>query len=148
MPGRKSSSSTDMSAHHDIPVLDRAGLRKFGLTTGGIVGGLFGLVLPYVFGLPFPRWPWFVLGVLGAWALVHPASLGPVYYYWMRFGLLLNKITTPIVLGLLFYIVLAPFGLIRGLLGRDSMARKLDAESDSYRVASAATERDNLENPY
>jgi hypothetical protein len=31
---------------HDIPQLDAKGLREFGLTTGAIIIGLFGVVLP------------------------------------------------------------------------------------------------------
>ena len=42
----------------DIPELDRAGLRKFGLTTGAIVALLFGLFLPWLFDFGLPRWPW------------------------------------------------------------------------------------------
>lgn len=38
---------------HDIPQLDAKGLREFGLTTGAIIIGLFGLVLPLLFG----HWP-------------------------------------------------------------------------------------------
>ena len=37
-------------------------------------------------------------GVLGGWALVAPQSLRPVYRAWMRLGLLLNKVTSPIVM--------------------------------------------------
>ena len=38
-------------ATHEIPELDREGLRQFGLTTGGIVAVLFGVVLPWLFDL-------------------------------------------------------------------------------------------------
>jgi hypothetical protein len=34
---------------HSIPELDARGLRQFALTTGGIVAGLFGLLLPWLF---------------------------------------------------------------------------------------------------
>jgi hypothetical protein len=44
----------------NIPELDKAGLRRFGLTTGIIVAVLFGIVLPWVFNLGWPTWPWMV----------------------------------------------------------------------------------------
>ena len=60
---------------HDIPDLDRRGLRKFGLTTGAIMVMLFGLVLPWLRDRPLPLWPWCVAAVLAVWALAAPASL-------------------------------------------------------------------------
>jgi len=49
----------------DIEKLDARGYRKFGVTTGAIIIGLFGLVIPWLFNLNYPTWPW-ILGV--AWA--------------------------------------------------------------------------------
>jgi hypothetical protein len=68
----------------DIPELDARGLRKFGLTTGAIVAVLFGALIPWAFGLHYPKWPWVLAGVLGLWALAAPATLHPVYLGWMR----------------------------------------------------------------
>jgi hypothetical protein len=90
---------------HDIPELDAKGLRSFALTTGGIVVALFGLLLPWLLDLGFPIWPWVLAAVLGVWGLAAPATLRPVYRGWMRFGLLASRITTPIILGIVFYVV-------------------------------------------
>ena len=40
---------------HTIPELDKKGLREFGLVTGGIVAGLFGLFFPWIFDRAFPE---------------------------------------------------------------------------------------------
>ena len=37
------------SGMHAIPELDRKGYREFGLVTGAIVAGLFGLLFPFLF---------------------------------------------------------------------------------------------------
>jgi hypothetical protein len=95
-----------MQAEHAIPELDRKGLREFGLVTGGIVAGLFGLFFPWVFERSWPAWPWIVFAVLGCWGLLAPMSLQPVYRVWMRFGLLLSRVTTPLIMGLVFYLVI------------------------------------------
>ena len=134
---------------HDatIPELDANGLRNFGISTGAIVAGLFGLLLPWLFERALPLWPWAVFAVLAAWALLAPRSLRLVYRYWMKLGLLLNRVTTPIVLGVVFFLVVAPMGLVRRAFGRDAMARTFDDAAPTYRVKS----RDNdnkLENPY
>ncbi|MBM4196604.1 MAG: sxtJ [Gammaproteobacteria bacterium] len=137
-------------AMHEIKELDAKGLREFGLTTGGIVAALFGVFFPWVFDIPFerwPGWPWIVAAVLGSWGLVAPKTLRPVYIGWMKFGLLLGRITTPIIMGLVFYIVLTPMGLVRRFVSRDPMARQFD-ESASYRVASAKPPPKSLEKPF
>ncbi len=138
-------------SEHAIPELDAKGLREFGLVTGGIVAGLFGLFFPWLFDRAFPGefplWPWIFFAVLGGWGLVAPTSLRPVYRAWMRFGLLLSKITTPIIMGLVFYLVITPFGLVRRLFAKDAMARKFE-DLVSYRVPSKKAPVKNLEKPF
>jgi hypothetical protein len=133
---------------HDIPELDAKGLRSFALTTGGIVVALFGLLLPWLLELGFPIWPWVLGAVLGVWGLAAPASLRPVYRGWMRFGLLASRITTPIILGIVFYVVIMPMGLVMRLFGHDPMRRKLDTDEASYRVPSKPAPRESVERPY
>ena len=133
---------------HTIPDLDRKGLREFGLVTGSIVAALFGLFLPWLLELRFPIWPWVVGGVLGLWALLAPMSLRPVYYWWMRFALLLSRITTPIILGIVFYLLFLPVGLVMKLFRRDPMKRRFDETVTSYRVLSHKAPRDQLERPF
>jgi Kef-type K+ transport system membrane component KefB len=133
---------------HDIPDLDRKGLRHFGFTTGAIVAVLFGLLFPWLLERALPLWPWILGGVLSVWALLAPSSLRPVYRVWMRFGLLMSRITTPLILGIVFFIVITPIAIIRSLLGKDSLARHLDEASPSYRVESRKAARTNLEKPF
>ena len=137
-----------MSSSNVIPDIDRQGLRSFGLTTGAIVAALFGLFFPWLLEASYPLWPWAILGVLGIWALIAPDSLKPVYRIWMRFGLLLSKITTPIIMGAVFYLVVLPFGLALRLLGKDPMRRRIDDAAESYRIKSIKTSKENLENPF
>jgi hypothetical protein len=133
---------------HDIPELDRKGLRDFGLTTGAIVAGLFGLFFPWVFEAEsWPLWPWIVFGVLGAWGLIAPMTLKPVYHGWMRIGLVLNKVMTPLIMGICFFLVVTPVALLKKIGGKDAMARDFD-DSETYRVPSTPPKADNLKRPY
>lgn len=136
-----------MITAHNIPDLDRKGLREFGLLTGGIVAGLFGLFFPWLLERSFPIWPWAIFGILGAWGLAAPLSLRPVYRAWMRFGLLLSKITTPIIMGLVFYVLITPIALVLKLAGKDAMSRRFD-EHESYRITRRKMREDSLEHPY
>ena len=133
---------------HDIPELDRKGLREFGLITGSIIAALFGLVFPWLLGNDIHVWPWAVGGGLVFWALAVPDSLRVVYRQWMRFGLLVSKITTPVILGIVFFVVIFPAALVMKIAGRDPMARTLDKHAKSYRIVSRKAPNKNLEKPF
>lgn len=133
---------------HEIIPIDRKGLREFGLLTGAIVAVLFGLFFPWLLERPIPLWPWILTAVLGAWGLIAPESLRPVYNGWMKFGLLLSKITTPIILGVVFYLVMLPTGVLMRLFRSDPMARKFEKDADSYRIASHKVPKENVERPF
>ena len=105
--------------------------RRFGLT----VGGAF-LLLAVV-----SRWrghaiaPW-ILATLGALLLLAgallPGRLTPVYRAWMRLGLALSKVTTPIFMGLVYFVVLTPTGLVMRLAGRNPLKAR-EAEGGFWR---------------
>jgi len=131
-----------------IETLDAAGYRKFGLVTSAIVVVLFGLAIPWMFSFNFPRWPWIFAGVLTSWALLLPSTLQPVYIGWMKFGNIMNWINTRLILGIVFYGLVFPTGLIMRLFGKDPMKRKLDDSLASYRVESLNQSKENVEHPY
>ena len=131
-----------------IEKLDKQGYRKFGLTTGAILAILFGLLLPWLFGFNYPKWPWIIAGVLAALALVLPVALQPIYIGWMRFGHVMNWVNTRIILGVLFYGMFFPIGILMRLFGKDPMHRKIDDKLSSYRVISENESKNNVERPY
>lgn len=133
---------------NQIPDLDAAGLRHFGLTTGMILAALFGLVLPWLLGASFPVWPWVIAAVLTIWALVAPKTLRPVYRGWMRGALLAGRVTTPLILSLLFFLLFTPIGLIMRLAGREPLRRRLDPTAASYREPSEADSPQSMERPF
>ena len=110
----------------------RQQLRSFGL----LVGGIFGLIglLPVVWRHQSPRtWAVTLAVLLIAPALVAPGILGPAYRLWMKLAEVLAWINTRILLGVVFYLVVTPIGLIMRLLGRDPMRRQLEANGE-YRI--------------
>lgn len=133
---------------HAIRELDSKGLRSFGLTTGAIVALLFGVFFPWFLGSATPLWPWILCGVLGVWALVVPLSLRPVYKTWMHFGLIMSRITTPLILGILFFAIITPVSFVLGIVKPDSMARKFESQLSTYRVKSHETGQQDLERPF
>lgn len=134
--------------NHTIPELDREGLRNFGLTTGAMIALIFGLFFPWLLNVGFPLWPWLFFAVLATVGLVAPASLRVVYRVWMRFGLMMSRVMTPLVLGIVFFGVLLPMGLIMRMFRDDPMARTIDDDAESYRVMSLKSPSKNLERPF
>jgi hypothetical protein len=108
-------------------------LRSFGFT----VGGIFALIAlwPIVVRAEDPRW-WamVVAGCLLVPAVVFPKSLVWVYKGWMAIGHVLGWINTRIILGMIFYVIVTPIGMIRRWLGKDPMGRQLRPDLDSYRI--------------
>jgi hypothetical protein len=126
---------------------DKSDLRKFGLIFGTGLVLIFGLFFPWLLERPWPAWPFIAAGILAALALVFPTGLKPLYIAWMKFGHVAGWINTRIILGLVFFVVFLPFGLIMRLFN-DPMRRKLDDATTSYRVPSHSSPRDQMERPF
>ena len=133
---------------HEIQELDRKELRKFAFTVGPAIAIIFGLALPYLFDLEFRKWPWVVAAILVLWGVVAPATLQPVYKGWMKFALLINKVTSPLVLGIVFVVLILPIGLLFRLFGRDLMYRRFEPADDSYKHVVDKDSFDDLTRPF
>lgn len=102
--------------------------RKFALTVGGAFIALAGLMvwrghlrLAVVAG---------ALGVLLVLAgLVIPARLGPVYRAWMKLAELISRVTTPVFMGVMYYLVIAPSGFLMRTFGSNPIRRAQDSPS-------------------
>ena len=102
----------------------------------------FGLVFAVVF-LLIAAWPlmhgalprWWAGGIAAAFAIiamVRPSLLAGFNRLWLKLGILLGKVVSPIALGILFYGVLTPIGVIMRLAGKDPLRLKHDAAAASY----------------
>ena len=132
----------------EIPKLDRKGLRNFSWMFSGMVAILFGVILPWFLKQGWPWEPWVIAAAFFAWGLIAPSSVEPFYRLWMRFGSVMNFITTRIILGAVFFIVIFPFGLVFRLRGKDLLHRKWDDELQSYRVKSSVVSPTDMEKPF
>jgi len=137
-----------MAIDHKIPDLDQKGLREFGLTTGAAIVIIFGLFFPWMLELPWPVWPWVIAAPLWLLALIQPRWLRWIYRAWMRFGLLASRVMTPLVLGIVFFVMISPMAMVRRLVGKDPMHRAFDPNQKSYRVLSIKSPKEKLERPF
>tara|TARA_Y100001935_G_scaffold199120_1_gene167344 strand:- start:207 stop:590 length:384 start_codon:yes stop_codon:yes gene_type:complete len=51
--------------------------------------------------------------------LLNSKFLTPLNKLWFKFGIFLGKIISPVVLGIIFFLVVTPIGLLMRLLGKD-----------------------------
>jgi hypothetical protein len=110
--------------------------RGFGLTMAAAFAVLGALTL--WFGSSAWAVLWAALAAaFAALALGAPGLLAPLKLVWFRFGLLLHKIVSPVVMGLLFFAVVTPIGLLMRLVGQRPLALGFDRGAASYWVPRA-----------
>lgn len=86
---------------------------------------------------------WSILALaLLAIAVFAAPLLGPLNRAWRRLALQLSKIVTPLVMGLLFFVVLTPIGVVMRLLGNDPLRLRFDRGRPSYWLDRAAAPTD------
>ncbi len=106
--------------------------RAFGLTFAVVAAVLAGISVWRA----GPSWPYTLTAavIIALIAVTRPAVLAPLNRSWMKFGRLVNRVTTPLVLGLLFFLMITPIGLTMRLAGKDPLRLKGDRDAPSYWV--------------
>lgn len=112
----------------------------------------FGVVFAVVFGIialwPLiggngPRlWATVVAAAFALLAFVAPNVLQPMNRLWFKFGELLARIVSPIIMGIMFFLVFTPMAFVLRLLGKDLLSLKLNSEADTYWVKRDRKERE------
>ena len=104
----------------------------------------FGTLFVVVFGLLGTYWWWRASAVyLWPWGLsvltlvvtlAKPAWLTPANRGWMKLAELLNRVVSPIVLGVIFFCLFTPTAWLLRSMGRDAMKRRFEPAIPSYWV--------------
>jgi len=84
-------------------------------------------------GTAYP-WMFALAGVTAAVTMVRPRWLAPLKRAWLQFGELLHRLVSPLVLGVIFYGVFTPVGLVMRAAGRDIMKRRFEPRTSTYWV--------------
>jgi hypothetical protein len=125
-----------MSLHESVTPRDKVesgSPRSFGLVFGGffVVVGLLGW---YRAGAP-RVWPFALAAAFVVVALVAPRLLAPLNRLWFRFGLALHGVTTPVIMGLVYFGALVPLALVMRALGKRPLQLGRDADAPTYWIA-------------
>lgn len=101
----------------------------------GIVWALFLFILallPLLKGGGIRFWFIYASIILLILSFLFPGALTPFRKLWIRFGLLIQKITQPLVLGIVFYGFFTPIGVIMRCFGKDPLLLKKTSDATSY----------------
>jgi hypothetical protein len=104
--------------------------RSFGLVFA-VVFAVVGLLNLHGAGSYWPHW----LGAAALFvllALAAPGLLAPPNRLWAKFGLLLHRIISPVILAILFYGCITPIGYLMRLTGKDPLHLRCEADTQSY----------------
>ena len=102
----------------------------------------FGLVFFVVF-LIVSLWPLTSVGSIRIWSaiisavflilgLINSRLLTPLNVLWFKFGMILGAIISPIIMGIVFFLVVTPTGFILRIMGKDLLNKKYDKEKETY----------------
>ena len=102
----------------------------------------FGLLFFIVF-LIVSLWPLTHEGSIRIWSvivsavflilgLINSRLLTPLNVLWFKLGITLGAIISPIVMGIIFFLVVTPTGFILRIMGKDLLNKKYDKEKETY----------------
>ena len=128
--------------------VDATELKRFGILFGVIIATVFGLIIPYFIDDSSPNWPFVVGATFIVSALVYPKVLIVAYVPWMKFGMVAGWINTRIILGIIFYLLVTPFGLVMRLFGKKLIFKSFEKDKLTYRKEVPASRKDHVEKPY
>jgi hypothetical protein len=120
--------------HHEFgahtTTVESSSDRSFGL----VFAGFFTLIAAYNWWHAGGRWPIY-LGIAGVFllaALARPDVLSPLNRLWSKLGYFLGKIVSPVVLGLIFFVVMTPLAALMRALRKDALRLRSDSGAGSY----------------
>lgn len=101
---------------------------------GWVFGGLFLIIgfYPLVKASPPRLWALLLATLFVTAALTRPRLLSPLNKLWIRFGLLLNRVVSPVALFVTYCLAIVPCGLLLRALGKDPLKLHLDPEATTY----------------
>ena len=98
----------------------------------GIIFFLFFLIIslyPLIYDENIRIWSLIISIIFLILGLLNSKLLDPLNKIWFKFGFLLGKIISPIVIGIIFFLVVTPIGLFMRLLKKDLLNLKFNKKN-------------------
>ena len=124
-------------------MVEKKELRNFGLIVGGIFC-LIGIWPAIRHGEGLRLWAVVPGALLIPLGLIAPTVLAPLFKIWMKVGHVMGWVNTRIILGILYFGLITPMGVVMRLFGWDSMRRAFSPNDESYRVVRHVRPRNHM----
>ena len=127
-------------------------LKEFARTMICMLPLVFMLILPWWFNSAIHWWPAAASGVLGLLYFVYPLALYYPYRVWMAVASVLGWVNTRIILGLVFYLLILPIGIVMRSLGKlqykTGSSSKGTSSVSHWIIDKRKINKNNLEKPF
>jgi len=126
-------------------------LKRFALTAMWVFPAVFMVLLPWLFERQIPWWPAVLSLIMAILYFIYPKWLYYPYRVWMTIAIVLGWVNTRIILGLAFYGLILPIGLLLRLFGK---LQYKDGRTDPNQTASFYIDvvdnktKENLKDPF
>ena len=102
----------------------------------------FGLVFFVVF-VVISLWPLIYGDSIRIWSLIvstffiilglmNSKLLTPLNHLWIKFGMILGAIISPVVMAVIFFLVVTPISFVMNIMGKDLLKTRYDKKKESY----------------
>ena len=95
----------------------------------GIVFFIFFLIVslyPLIYNGEIRIWSIFISIIFLILGLLNSVLLSPLNFLWFKLGIFLGKIVSPLIMGLIYFIVVTPIGLIMRIIKKDVLNLKFN----------------------
>ena len=89
-------------------------------------------IWPLTYDEPVRIWSAIISSIFLILGLMNSKLLTPLNKLWFKFGMILGAIVSPVVMGVVFFLVVTPIGLIMKIMGKDLLNKKYDKKKRTY----------------
>ena len=117
--------------HNDIKIGSN---RSFGIVF--FIVFLLIAIYPLLSGESVRLWSLAIASIFFILGIINSSLLSPLNKIWFKFGLLLGRFISPLVMGLIFFLVVTPIALLMKLLKKDLLNLKFNKDNTYWIVKS------------
>ena len=134
---------SDRKGHIEVK---RGSNRNFGI----VFAAFFAIIaiFPFVFGSGSPRY--WLLAIAASFLLIaifRPSVFQKPNILWFKFGMVLGAIIAPIVMCIIYFITVAPIGILMRLAGKDLLSLKIEPDAETYWIERVESD-DSMKNQF
>lgn len=135
-------------AAHQIDAGNPQELQKFSRVMAVAIPLAFGLLIPWIWNLNFPVWPWLVAAFFGLTGQFAPGLLQWPYKAWFKLAEILGWFNSRVILSIVYFLLFTPIALLLKLFGNSPLDKKGILNENSYRIVSPTRDDSHFERPF